>query len=161
MENRIGRNKEPPWFGFPLQGFFYVGQAGICWFQIWHNHFQQCESSVKGRDVSETTFSNVNHQRRTEMSVKLKFLNWKVSKRLTVLKVVTTLHLHAIRNLRVHMQPETSTKNKVGDKITAILSQLVPPPFFSQVAWFVSSDSSKSVQLSSALNLFTSCKECP
>jgi hypothetical protein len=80
------------------------------------------------------TFSNVNNQWRTEMSVKLKVLNREVSKRLTVLKVVTTLHLHAIRNLRVHMQPETSTKNKVGDKITAILSQLVPPPFFSQVA---------------------------
>jgi DUF1365 family protein len=75
---------------------------------------------VAARDVNETTFSNVIHQRRTEMSVKLKVLNRVVSKRLTVLKVVTTLHLHAFRNLRVHMGvPSTSTKNKVGDKITA------------------------------------------
>jgi hypothetical protein len=74
MENAIGRNKEPPWFGYPLQVFLEVGQAGTCWFQIWHNHFQQCESSVAGRDVSENTFSNVIDQRRTEMSVKLKVL---------------------------------------------------------------------------------------
>jgi DUF1365 family protein len=75
---------------------------------------------VASRDVSETTFSNAIHQWRTEMSVKLKVLNMVVSKRLTVLKVVTSLHLHAIRNLRVHMGvPSTSTKNKKGDKIAA------------------------------------------
>jgi hypothetical protein len=53
------------------------------------------------------------------MSVKLKFLNWEVSKRLHSTQGAT-LDLNAIRNLKVHMGvPSTSTKNKVGDNVTA------------------------------------------